>query len=220
VERPGAPDPDASETHFPWPVWVRVWVSVALLFHFVAIGSAAWVVSEAPWVRSLDSLLRPYHQVIEQGHSYTFYRGGAPPTPILEARLTFEDGRVEELRVPDRSVRPRLRFQRRLALAYHLFNDVRAAPRDPRTNRTESRWAASYARHLCRTRPDCRSVTLTIREHRNPTPEELIRAAEEGRSIDPDDPRYFPVPPPLRSRYPDGAIGTYRCEEFAAEPSD
>jgi hypothetical protein len=142
--------------------------------------------------------------VADQGYSYRFYTAGAPPTPIVTALLEFEDGRTEEIRIPDRSLWPRLRFQRHLALAYHLFEDVRRAPRDPATGDSRSRWAASYARHLCRENPGCRRVVLFLQDHLNPTPDELMEAAREGRTIDVEDRRYYGD----RQR-----IGVYLCDD-------
>jgi hypothetical protein len=154
--------------------------------------------------RSVANLFRAYYRVADQGYSYRFYTAGAPPTPIVTALLEFEDGRTEEIRIPDRSLWPRLRFQRHLALAYHLFEDVRRAPRDPATGDSRSRWAASYARHLCRENPGCRRVVLFLQDHLNPTPDELMEAAREGRTIDVEDRRYYGD----RQR-----IGVYLCDD-------
>ena len=189
-----------------WPGWGKAVVSSALLLHAVAV--LAGVLARPPssaLERSIASGFGPYYRLIDQGYSYRFYTSGAPPTPVLMARLEFQDGRTEELRIPDRSLRPRLRMQRHLALAYHLFEDVRMAgpTPDPKTGNSRSRLAESYARHLCRTHPGCRRVTLTLRDHLNPQPNELVEAARRGRVIDVEAPRFYGDP---------RRIGAYLCE--------
>jgi hypothetical protein len=62
-----------------------------------------------------------------------------------------------------------------LALANALFNDVREA-KEHTGQSSRSRLARAYARHLCRTRPDCRSVTLHVRQHLIPDPDRVREA--------------------------------------------
>jgi hypothetical protein len=152
--------------------------------------------------RAADRFVR-YYQLFDMNHAYRFYTDGPPPTPILRARLHFVDGREEEIRVPDRSQQPRLRFQRHLALAYHLFNDHRQAS----AVRQESRWARSYARHLCRAYAEdgCIGVDLYLQMNLKPTPTEVYEAALRGDSIDVEADRYYDVP---------RQIGAYSCDDF------
>ncbi|MEW4570551.1 hypothetical protein AB1L88_22035 [Tautonia sp. JC769] len=188
-----------------WPGWARLGVSALVIWHGLAVLVAVLAAPPSSELqRSVADLFRAYYRVADQGYSYRYYTAGAPPTPIVTALLEFEDGRSEELRIPDRSLRPRLRFQRHLALAYHLFEEVRRAPRDPATGDSRSRWAASYARHLCRENPGCRRVVLFLQDHLNPTPDELMEAAEQGRTIDVEDRRYYGD----RQR-----IGVYLCDD-------
>ncbi len=194
----------ANELSRTWPPWVRGLVSVVLVFHLLAIVVAAFAAPPSSALQrwSADQFAR-YYQLFDMSRAYRFYTNGPPPTPILRARLQFEDGREEELRVPDPAQRPRLRFQRHLALAYHLFEDHRRAAADQR----ESRWARSYARHLCRSRADegVVGVTLFLQMHLNPTPDELYEAALRGESIDVESDRYYDIP---------RQIGAYSCDAF------
>jgi hypothetical protein len=93
---------------------------------------------------------------------------------VVTATLAFGDGRPEEmLRLPGREVAgPRMRQQRQLALANSLFMDVRAA-KERAGDASMSRLARAYARHLCLTRPDCRSVTLHLQLHLIPEIEQV-----------------------------------------------
>jgi hypothetical protein len=173
--------------------------------HLLAVLAAAMAAPPASeFQRWLAGNFLTYNQLIDQGYAYRYYVNGPPPTPILLATLHFEDGRTEELRIPDRSLRPRLRFQRHLALAYHLRQEVGRAPRDERGD-SRSHYAQSYARHLGRVYPGCRSVTFRLTDHLNPTPEELLHAAAEGRlPLDTEADRFYTVPE---------RVGEYPCRD-------
>ncbi|WP_169977022.1 hypothetical protein [Tautonia rosea] len=196
---------DAGSGKPQWPGWARLGVSALVIWHGLAVLAAVLAAPPSSALQqAVADLFRPYYRVADLGYSYRFYTAGAPPTPIVTALLEFEDGRSEEIRIPDRSMWPRLRFQRQLALAYHLFDEVRRAPRDPATGDSRSRWAISYGRHLCRENPGCRRVILFLQDHLNPSPDELMEAAEEGRTIDVEDRRYYGD----RQR-----IGVYLCDD-------
>jgi hypothetical protein len=190
-----------------WPGWARCLVSIALLLHMAAIVAAA--LSAPPssdLLRRIADRFAHYFELIDQGYSYRYYTE-PPPTAIIEARLRFADGREERIiRLPDRAQRPRLRYQRHLALAHHLFEDFsasRAAPGGP----APSRWAASYARHLCRANPGCAGVTLYLVMHLIPDLQRIREAASRpgATPVDVDDEGFFTVPE---------RIGEYSCVDF------
>lgn len=196
---------ETPEAETPWPGWLKLGVSALVIWHGAAVLVAVLAAPPSSELqRSVADLFRGYYRAVDQGYSYRFYTAGAPPTPIVTAVLEFDDGRSEEIRIPDRSLRPRLRFQRHLALAYHLFEDVRRAGPDPATGDSRSRWASSYARHLCLGNPGCRRVVLFLQDHLNPDPEELIEAARLGKTIDVEDRIYYGD----RQR-----IGVYLCDD-------
>ena len=124
----------------------------------------------------------PYYQLADLGYSYRYYTE-PPPTPVITATLSFGEGRPEEtLRLPGREVAgPRLRHQRQLALANALFNDVREA-KERTGDSSRSRLARAYARHLCRIRPGCRSVTLHVRHHLIPDLDRVRQAIDGAGS--------------------------------------
>jgi hypothetical protein len=191
----------------PWPVWARSLVSLVLLLHLTAIlAGAVSVPPSSELLRGIASRFAHYYELIDQGYGYRYYTE-PPPTAVIEARLRFGDGRGERVvRLPDPAQRPRLRYQRHLALAHHLFEDfslAKAAPGGP----TPSRWAASYARHLCRANPGCSGVTLYLVMHLIPDLQ-LIRetASRPGAPpVDVNQERFFTVPE---------RIGDYSCDDF------
>ena len=73
-----------------------------------------------------------------------------------------------------------MRHQRQLALANALFSDVQEARRQA-NDASQSRLARAYARHLCRTRPGCRSVTLHVQQHLIPEPAQVREAVAGPR---------------------------------------
>ncbi len=74
-----------------------------------------------------------------------------------------------------------MRHQRQLALANALFNDLQEVK--ARTgDSSRSRLGRAYAHHLCRTRSDCRSVTLHIRLHLIPDPDQVREAISKPGS--------------------------------------
>jgi hypothetical protein len=95
--------------------------------------------------------------------------------------------------------------QRELALANHLSEDVRAAGQltgDP----SQSRWAQSFARHLGRTHPGARSVTLSIQEHRSPDPARVLdELRRTHKTLDIDAEEFYTVPE---------RIGEFPCDAF------
>jgi hypothetical protein len=160
-----------------WPWWARLLVSLALLFHMIAVVAGALGVPPSSRLeRTIADPFAPYYDLADLGYSYRYYTE-PPPTPVITATLSFGDGRPEEtLRLPGRDVAgPRLRHQRQLALANALFNDVREV-KEHTGESSRSLLARAYARHLCRTRPDCRSVTLHLRQHLIPDPDRVREA--------------------------------------------
>ena len=164
----------------PWPGWARVAVSAALLFQMCAVlAGALGVPPSSPLEQSIAEIFAPYHELVDLGYSYRYYVD-PPPTPVVTATLEFGDGRPPEtLRLPGREVAgPRMRHQRQLALANSLFMDVRAA-KERTGDSSKSRLARAYARHLCLTRRDCRSVAIHLQHHLIP---ELEQVREATRS--------------------------------------
>ena len=160
-----------------WPVWARVAVSVGLLFHFGAVvGGALGVPPSSLLEQSVAEAFRPYHELVDLGYSYRYY-AEPPPTPVVTATLEFGDGRPDEtVRLPGLAVPgPRMRHQRQLALANALSMAVHEA-KERTGDSSMSPLARAYARHFCRSRPDCRSVTLRLQYHLIPDLEQVREA--------------------------------------------
>lgn len=180
-----------------WPGWARRVVSVVLALHIVAMLAAALASPPSSTVeRWVADQFQHYFELIDQGYSYRFYAPAPPPTPVIEARMHFADGRPDQsIRLPDRALRPRLRYQRQLALANHLFVEFAAARDLPGgvVDLPRSYWAPSYARHLG-FEHGCSSVTLYVRHHIIPEPEQVQAAYAEGKAFDIDAEEFYTVP--------------------------
>jgi len=194
-----------------WPLPARIAATGLLLAHFVAVLSAELASDPASGPeRWLFRRFHPYTSLVNLDHAHRYYAPTPPPTtPIATARLRFAgDGVVQIIRLPDPGARPRLRYQRQLALAYHLAADydVEAGESGVEARPVRS-WARSYARHLCRTTPGCTGVTLTIREHGFPPRERLREAAEhpDAPPPDPDAPETYSTPE---------RVGDFSCDGF------
>ncbi|MDR3638117.1 MAG: hypothetical protein P4L84_30205 [Isosphaeraceae bacterium] len=192
-----------------WPSWARRVVTVVLVVHLGALVAASMgsVPPSSLLQQNIAQWFVPYYDIIDQGYAYHFYAPEPPPTPVVLATVHFVDGRSDEVvRIPERGVRPRLRYQRQLALATWLFMDYQDALMSGGDG-SKSRWARAYARHLCRTRTGCSSVTLHVKMHRIPDLHELGARLESNRGgrVDIDSEEYYDVPQ---------WIGDFTCDAF------
>lgn len=189
-----------------WPFWARGVVSLVLVGHLTAIVAAALATPPmSPLQRMIADQFAGYYQVLDQGYSYRYYAPEPPPTPVVEARLRFDDGRPEKtIRIPDRSARPRMLYQRQLALANHLYAEHAASRGLPFDRRPPLTWGLSYARHLGRIH-GCSEVALYGSLHLIP-PVERVRQSLEGPEsarLDLDAEEFYSVPE---------LIGEYPCD--------
>ncbi len=189
-----------------WPSWKRRLISALLLFHLIALGVA---VAAAPpssaLERALASAFGRYYELVDQGYAYRYYAPEPPPTPVVTATVRFADGRPEVIvRLPQRGLRPRLRYQRQLALAFHLFSDFDEARRVAGDG-SRSRWARSYARHLVKAWPGCATVTLSAQMHLIPDPRRVLEAASTPGAprVDLDAEEFYTTPE---------RIGEFSCD--------
>jgi hypothetical protein len=163
-----------SGQHSTWPAWARTTVSFILLFHIAAVFTGVLGVPPSSKLeQTIASFFTPYYDIMDLGYSYRYY-AEPPPTPVVTATLHLGEGPTEEtVRLPGRPVAgPRLRHQRQLALANALFMDVQEA-KQTTGDSSKSRLARAYARHLCLTRGDCRTVSIHMQFHLIPEMEEV-----------------------------------------------
>ncbi|MDR3639628.1 MAG: hypothetical protein P4L84_37860 [Isosphaeraceae bacterium] len=205
---PSAPCPPSQCDRCPWPAWAQLLASLAVLFHLCALVAACLGAPPSSWVESRAyETFRPYCDLTFQGVAYRYYSrldttvDPANPrpwgTPILLAEMESkdQDGTTlrRTLRLPDAEpVWPRLRHQRRIDLAFHLAADPR--------------WAASYARHICKSY-GCERVSLSVQAHYIPDLSRLHNAdgALTASLLEPDD----------GSTYgPRIKLGEFRCTDF------
>jgi hypothetical protein len=189
-----------------WPPWVRGLVTCALVFQIAAVlGGALASPPSSPLERGLVQPFAIYHQLTDQGYAYRYYSPEPGPTPVATATIRYRDGRPDEsVRIPERGLWPRMRYQRQLALANHLaadFEKARAATGDG----GRSAWARSYARHIASSRPGCADVALFLQAHLIP---DVERAADTWRSrraspVDLDAEEFYTTPE---------RIGEFSCD--------
>jgi len=189
------------------PSWAKRLITLGLLFHFTAI--LAGVLAAAP-ASDLEigaaQVFGPYFGMIDQGYSYRYYSPAPPPTPVIHAIVHYGDGRPDEtVRIPDRKLWPRLRYQRQLAITNAIAAEVVANRQTEEHEKEETRlWAPAFARHIGKSHPGATSVSLTIEEHLIPDPEMIAEElTRTGRSTDLDDPKFYTVPQ---------RIGDYPCD--------
>jgi hypothetical protein len=174
---------------------MRRLVSAALIFHITAVLAGAWAAPPSSSVeRWAAQLFEPYFQAVDQGYAYRYYAPEPGPTPVVTATLHCADGRPDEsIRLPRRSIWPRLRYQRQLALANHLTTDFGQA-RQGTGDGSKSAWARSYARHLAQGRPGCATVTLYTQAHLIPDPNQVLDVLRSKRSFDLDAEEFYTAP--------------------------
>ena len=183
-------------------------MSLAILYHIAATLAGSLAVHPSSEIeRQAAQFFRCYYELINQGYGHRYYsrldttvdsHNPRPwATPVIIAEMEFDKPQggtnSEVVRLPS-SERPlvRLRHQRQLDLAYHLASDPR--------------WAASYARHLCKTR-GCQRVTVYTQEHRIPDLA-VVREAAIGR-------RATIIDLETESTYgPRVKLGEFRCTDF------
>ncbi len=124
--------------------------------------------------------------------------------------MRFDDGRPERtIRLPDRDARPRMLYQRQLALANHLFVEHNQRKQFATVPHAEHQpppalWGPSYARHLGAVY-GCSEVSLYASLHLIPSIERTRQALEgaDGEGIDLDDDEFYSVPE---------RIGVFPCD--------
>ena len=175
-----------------WPTWAKRIVSAILAIHIAAIMAGAFGAQPSSVLQQRwNSAFFKYFQLTDQGYSYRYYSPEPPPTPVAEATLTFQDGRTERIRIPDRSARPRLLYQRQLALSHALEADHRAAQQSMAGPQT-SVLSKAMAKHLFR-KYDCERIAFDVRMHFAP-PLDRVREGLEGprsRRIDPEADEFY-----------------------------
>ena len=193
------PEPLASAK---WPRWLRWVASVLVLFHLTALVATELGGRRDSSTLELDIAKRFwwYMLLISQDYTHAFFAPNPDSeTPVITAHVRFGGNRPDrEIRIPDRSTRPRIRYVRQIAMAWHLAYERSAT--DP-LNR--SYWAQSYARHLCRDNPGCVGVELSVRIHQIPPLSTVLQAIASRQPLDLESEDWYGFPM---------SLGEFPCE--------
>lgn len=189
--------PPENGTPRPWPRWAKRLATLAIGFHVAAVlAGALGAPPSSELEHEVADRFSAYHQWIDQGDSYRYYSSAFPPTPVVTATLSFLDGRPEKVvRLPERGLKPRLLYQRQLALAHGLMEDFEEAKRESGDG-SKSRWAHSFAAHLGKANPGCKSVALELKMHLVPRIERVRHLLErpDAGPVDLDSDEFYTDP--------------------------
>jgi hypothetical protein len=180
-------------------------VSALLLFHITAVvvGEVAGQVVISDLEAKLGRWFGWYTVFIHQDYGHAFFAPEPDPgVPIVTARLQFAGGeRDREVRFPDRTLWPRIRYLRQLALVWHLTRDF--APDEFKVPRPM--WLRAVARHLCRSNPGCTRLELLVGFHRIPNLASAVQDASAGKRVDLEREELYDLP---------RSIGVFSCDDF------
>lgn len=171
-----------------WPAWLRLVVSLAILFHLTAVIAPplAGPPPASLLANRLIQPLRPYVGLLYLGHGYRFFAPDPGPGHSIAYRVTRRAGDVVEGVLPDPlRDRPRLLYHRRFMVSEKIAALVPPADAPPeiRLQAKRREWGPlvlGVARQVLREQ-DGVQVTLRLVEHPLPGPTDIL----EGRS-DPD----------------------------------
>jgi hypothetical protein len=190
-----------------WPVGARWAVSGLILFHVAAVlAGSLGAAPSSDLEHETAELFGPYHQLLNQGVGYHYYSTAFPPTPVVTATLSFADGRPDRVvRIPERGIKPRLLYQRQLAMAHYLMEDFEAAK--AKGDGSQSHWAHAFATHIGKTNPGCKTVTLRLEMKMVPRLERVNELLGQSGSapVDLDADEFSTAPE---------RIGVYPCEGY------
>ncbi|HWB09716.1 MAG TPA: hypothetical protein VG826_10840 [Pirellulales bacterium] len=181
----GGDESPRAPTAVSWSPRVRFIVSLALVWHLVAL--LVGPISSPPSMlgERLQSIYAPYLQAAYLNHGYKFFGPDPGPSHLVRYVVETSDGERIEGTFPDRKThRPRLLYHRHFMLSEFLVG--LAGPWDPRfdwhnqpLSKSQEAYIESYAHHLLAVHGGKR-VTLYLVEHRLATPQEVI----EGMRLD------------------------------------
>jgi hypothetical protein len=167
------------------PGWERQWSALCCCITWPRCWPARWCPAVVPTGAGDRRRFTPYYDAMDPGLVSVYAE--PPPTPVVTARLSCSARGSPRRRCACRGGTCRALgcgTGRQLALANALTPTSRRPSCGPRT-RAEAGWPAAYARHLCRSRPGCRSVTLHVQQHLIPDPARSARRSRPGAAVRP-----------------------------------
>ena len=120
---------------------LRWGINLCVVLHFSAVLAAAGSVGlTSGYVLAVWKFFHPYLQMLSLNHGYSFFAPEPSPSTILDFEAIRADGTVVSGRIPDRSIRPGLLYQRHFLLTEHMG----IGPEE-----YQHAYYRSYATHLC-----------------------------------------------------------------------
>ncbi len=209
-------------------VRLRVTISAAIGLHLLAVfaGPLSGPPPASALSEEIARPLRPYLNATYQNHGYRFFAPMPGPSHLLAYKLELPDGTTREEVIPNLKTQwPRQFYHRHFMLTEQL-NFLRQVTFDPdlppsvaaNAQKSYDAYVKSYANHLLH-KTGAKSVTLTLRRHYLPGPDELIK----GGKLD-DERNYHPTDEMRRQMGPSEdfpvRLGTFTPKDVTIESGE
>ena len=188
----------AHRHHSPWKPSTRAVASLVLIVYLAAVilPPLAGPPPTSELANWLIRPLRPFIGAMYLGHGYRFFAPDPGPGHSIEWTMRLSDGSSRVGVIPDAHTdRPRLLYHRRFMISEKIasFVPLLDAPEAIRVaaRREWQPLIKGLAGHLLRQHRG-EQVTLVLREHILPSPEEVIRAQYDADTITPLGTYQFP----------------------------
>jgi hypothetical protein len=163
-----------------WGLPARIIVSALLAWHLIAVLLGPLNVPDAMIPSALQPIFLPYQQVVFINHGYKFFAPDPGPSHLVRYDVEMPDGTHRRGEFPDLGEHfPRLLYHRHFMLSEFVGNAPPPPDWDPQLPWAQQpllpwqrEYARSYGQHLLSTYGG-RQVTLELREHRIPAPNEV-----------------------------------------------
>jgi len=180
---PAIDERDPSPTHGRrWAPWAQIVVSLLLVWHVAAVLMGPLSFPPTMISDRVHPIFRPYLGATFLDHGYKFFAPDPGPSHLVRYELEFADGSNRGGVFPNLDDEwPRLFYHRH----FMLSEFINISPPDPNwTPQTDwtrvplsagqQQYARSYGKHMLH-KYDARRVTLWLREHQIPTPDQVAK---------------------------------------------
>jgi hypothetical protein len=190
-----SPNPPNTSAPRAWSTGAKLVASALLVWHLVAILIAPLSAPPSVLAGTLREVFQPYIASLDLDHAYKFFAPDPGPSHLIGYDLELADGSRRSGTFPDRQEHwPRLLYHRHFMLTEFIGQVEPGGDQIPgqtplppfvlRDYERQRVYARSYAAHLL-DQYDARSVTLNLKRHDLPVPEQVLA----GTKL--DDPRSY-----------------------------